>query len=141
DQQDTDKLLMLVEKCEERGIILQLCDLTRLAAGHQKHGSIYSDSYLAELKLNFEQLLKPGRNHVLYFADGVSLSAAEPSLANTLNPCLPLIALAQSLDFPTTEHGQCIKNSKELQIHLNVMTWGVHPVTDNEEVHVALSAV
>jgi len=141
DQQDTDQLLVLVEKCEERGIILQLCDLTRLAAGQKKHGVVYSDSYLAELKLNFEQLLKPGRNHVLYFAGGVSLSAAEPSLANTLNPCLPLIALAQSLDSPSSENGQRVKTSEELQINLNVMTWGVQPVKDNEEVNLAVPAV
>ena len=141
DQQDTEKLLMLVEECEERGIILQLCDLSRLASQHKKNGSVYSDSYLAELKVQFEHLLKPGRNHLLYFAGGVAMSTTELSLANTLNPCLPLIALAQSLDSPTTEQGRLVKASEALEINLNVMTWGVQPVDDTEETNAVLPAV
>lgn len=84
------------------------------------------DAAITTFKQKLEESLNSGVNHLVYFAGELEHQQHLPEFEEVVTPCLPLIALAQSLDNPALIAVKALIKEPEFQFNLNVVTRGAH---------------
>ncbi|MDR7090940.1 type I polyketide synthase [Cellvibrio fibrivorans] len=83
---------------------------------------------ITAFKQALEENLAAGANHLIYFAGDLEGEQQLPEFTDVINPCLPLIALAQSLNNPALATLKAWIKEPEFQLNLNIVTRGAHTI-------------
>ena len=86
---------------------------------------------ITAFKQNLETRLGSGSNHLIYVAGDLQNQQQLPDFMDVVNLCLPLIALAQSLDDPALAATKTLVNEPDFQLKLSVITRGAHTPGSN----------
>lgn len=86
------------------------------------------EAAITAFKNSLEENLEPGSNQLVYFAGDLGHQTQFPEFADVIDPCLPLIALAQSLDNPGTAALKAVIKEADFRLCLNIVTRGAHTV-------------
>jgi acyl transferase domain-containing protein/NAD(P)-dependent dehydrogenase (short-subunit alcohol dehydrogenase family)/acyl carrier protein len=107
-----------------------------------KYNDLTGDLFTDIIKSTYESLLEQGKNHLVYFvSDLINTGSMSTELSSLVDPCMPLIALAHSLENPETEKGKRTVSCDNLDIQLTIITHDSQAVAFAKRIDVAASAV
>lgn len=101
---------------EARGIAAKLLLIT----------SELTETAMNAFKQDLEECLEAGTNHLVYFTGNLEDQLQLPEFMDVVTPCMPLIALAQSLNNPELADTNALIKAPDFQLNLSVITRGAH---------------